>query len=146
MTESEFKRWVRKNWKGWLSSYEPRKGGTVGVADLQVVVKKRLVPIELKVGRIINHLTRKEPIIELSRVRPVQLEWHRGLQREGINTFFMIGIGDGRKPEYVIVLSSNQVAGHIAENVPIPLSDSFVTPAEFGFNHYVTKYIGGYFK
>ncbi len=31
-------KWIRDNWDGWIESYEPRLGSSVGIPDIQIVV------------------------------------------------------------------------------------------------------------
>lgn len=138
MTESEFKKWVRKNWKGWLSSYEPRKGGTVGVADLQIVVKKRLVPIELKVGHIVDNLTREVPLLRLADVRGAQLEWHRGLIQEEVPAFFLVCNEFDEEPETIMLIPAEVVVRFYPS--AIPFDEIHVVPAE-AFAHYIKRKI-----
>lgn len=88
MTESEFKQWFRKQWAGWVESYEPRRGSGIGIPDLQIVAGGRIVPIELKVGII------KDGVLYPREVRPVQIAWHRKLNEWGIASVLLIGVYD----------------------------------------------------
>jgi len=88
MTESEFKQWFRKQWLGWVESYEPRRGSGVGIPDLQIVAGGRIVPIELKIGTI------KDGVLYPREVRPVQIAWHRKLNDAGIASILLIGVYD----------------------------------------------------
>lgn len=85
--ETEFKKWFRKNWKGWIESYEPRRGSGVGIPDIQIAVSGRIVPIELKVGAI-------DPnnVLWIEEVRPAQIGWHKRAWDARIVTIFGVGI------------------------------------------------------
>lgn len=93
MSELKFKQWFAKNWNGWLSTYEPRRGGTVGIADIQILIRGRLVPIELKVG------TLKNGKLVANDIRPAQIRWHYDLSKAGGQSFFLIGVMEGNDPE-----------------------------------------------
>jgi len=88
VTESEFKKWFRKKWLGWVESYEPRRGSGIGIPDLQIVANKRIVPIELKIGTI------KDGLLYPREVRPAQIAWHRKLNDAGIASILLIGVYD----------------------------------------------------
>jgi len=94
MNESDFKKWVRKNWPWWVESYEPRRGTGIGIPDLQIVVGGRLVPVELKMGEFHNGklITRE--------VRPAQIAWHREINSYGIRTVLLVGAYDFGKEEW----------------------------------------------
>ena len=97
MKELEFKNWFRDNWNGWMATYEPRRGGTVGVADLQILIRGRLLPVELKVGEVQGkHLVSHD-------VRASQVAWHRELFKAGGYSLFMVGVGEGKTPDRVFV-------------------------------------------
>jgi len=97
MKEQEFKNWFRDNWNGWVAAYEPRRGGTVGVADLQILIRGRLLPVELKVGEVQGkHLISHD-------VRASQVQWHRELFKAGGYSVFLVGVGEGKKPDQVFV-------------------------------------------
>lgn len=95
MTESEFKKWFRKQWLGWVESYEPRRGSGIGIPDLQIVAGGRIVPIELKVGAI------KNDILYPREVRPAQIVWHRKLNDAGIASILLIGVYDLAADDFV---------------------------------------------
>lgn len=88
MNENDFKRWVRDSWAGWLESYEPRRGTGIGIPDIQIVVDKVLIPVELKVGEIENGW------VIPREVRPAQIQWHRELNHYGVRTVLLIGVYD----------------------------------------------------
>ena len=93
MREAELKVWFRKNWAGWVESYEPRLGSNVGIPDLQVVVDQRLVPIELKLCQIVG-----DELLS-SDIRPPQINWHRTLSGYGVPSLFLFGSGVGKSPD-----------------------------------------------
>lgn len=85
--ESEFKKWFRNNTPYWVESYEPRRGGGVGIPDIQIGVEGVLIPIELKVGRVDeNHICWTEE------VRADQIGWHRCAAEAMIPTLMCVGI------------------------------------------------------
>jgi len=88
LTESDFKKWFRKHWSGWIESYEPRRGSGVGIPDIQVVVGGRIVPIELKIGTI------KDGVLYPREVRPAQIVWHKKLNDAGVGSILLIGVYD----------------------------------------------------
>jgi hypothetical protein len=102
MSEQKFKSWLRKHWDGWFESYEPRKGSGIGIADVQVVVDGRIVPLELKIGKFVNGLLCPEE------VRPAQINWHRELNAAGIHSFFLVGVPD-KKLWAIYIIRPNRI-------------------------------------
>ena len=102
MDEAQFKSWFRDNWDGWLSSYEPRRGGTVGIADLQILVKGRLVPVELKVGAIQNNM------LFCKEIRAAQVKWHRDLYKAGGYSVLAVGVGEEKTPDRLLIFNGSQ--------------------------------------
>lgn len=73
--------------------YEAARGGTIGVADCQVTVDHRLIPIELKKGQINTYNERGywTPIL-----RPAQFQMHRRYVELGLTSFVLVvDFGDG---------------------------------------------------
>lgn len=103
MKEIEFKRWIKKHWPGWFSCYEFAPGATPGVADIQILVKGIIVPIELKVGSIENNL------LEVERIRPAQIKWHNDLFNAGGYSFFLVAVGKGKIPLSIFGFDGNTV-------------------------------------
>lgn len=96
--ETEFKLKFRSS-VGWSSSVEPAPGGDPGFPDLVVMVKDRLIPIELKLGEI------KDGRIFLkgSGLRPAQSSWHHKLWKEGGFSIIAVGIKlDGQWMTYFV--------------------------------------------
>lgn len=85
--ETEFKKWFRRNWSGWIESYEPRRGSGVGIPDIQIAVSGRIVPIELKVGTLDD-----DDVLWIDEVRPDQIGWHKRAAEAGIYTQFLVGV------------------------------------------------------
>lgn len=85
--ETEFKKWFRRNWSGWIESYEPRRGSGVGIPDIQIAVAGRIVPIELKVGTLDEN-----DVLWIDEIRPDQIGWHRRASESGIYTQFLVGV------------------------------------------------------
>lgn len=84
-SEADFRSWFRDRWAGWLESYEPRHGSGIGIADIQIVVAGKLVPIELKVGSL------QDDRVYAQKVRGVQIGWHKRLNDAGVFTGFLVG-------------------------------------------------------
>lgn len=85
--EEDLRKWFRSNWDGWLESYEPRKGGGVGIPDLQILVDGVLVPIELKWGSRIGFAGN----LYIDEVEPVQVRWHKLFDVAGGTSWFLVG-------------------------------------------------------
>jgi hypothetical protein len=115
MTESDLKKWIRQHWVGWIESYEPRLGSNLGIPDLQILVGRKIVPVELKIADI------KEGILYPSEIRPAQINWHRRLAEFDVPSVFLFGSGQGRVPEHLYALSGSAVkhwsAGFELENM-----------------------------
>ena len=104
ITELQFKIWFRDKWEGWLSSYESARGGTLGVADLQILVKGILVPVELKVGEV------KSGKLFSDQIRASQVKWHRDLYKAGGYSIFAIAAGVGKTPDEIFLFNGYQGA------------------------------------
>jgi len=92
MLERQFKFWIRQNWSGWLNSYEPCRGATIGIPDIQILARGRLVPIELKVGVLMGE------VLKTKDVRASQINWHDKFSNAGGMSLFMVGVGEGKAP------------------------------------------------
>lgn len=93
--ELRFKRWFRDSFKGWSEAYEPRRGAGNGIPDLQLLIDRALVPIELKVGYTDNDM------IYVYEVQPSQVSWHIQFWRAGGVARFVVGIPDGKTWEAI---------------------------------------------
>ena len=105
MLERQFKLWIRKNWSGWLNSYEPRKGATIGIPDIQVLVRGALVPIELKVGVLVGE------VLKTKKVRASQINWHHKFSEAGGMSLVMVGVGEGTTPTRIFFCYGKAGAG-----------------------------------
>lgn len=105
MLERQFKLWIRKKWSGWLNSYEPRRGSTIGIPDIQVLAKGVLVPIELKVGVLLGEVLRTKD------VRASQINWHNKFSEAGGMSLFMVGVGEGTTPTRIFFCYGKAGAG-----------------------------------
>ena len=87
MTEKELRNLVKKVWGNGppLTWVEAGRGSTVGAADLLVPVGRQLVPAELKVIKTTHDSF--QPVL-----RPVQLNYHRGLIKNGIASVYLFGV------------------------------------------------------
>jgi len=121
MNEQQLKVWFRENWEGWMASYEPRRGGTVGIADLQILVKGRLVPIELKVGEYDGRFLRTHD------VRAAQVMWHQQLLKAGGYSWFLVGVGAEKIPDHLFLFGGGRAANlqhrvEVKESEKLPLT------------------------
>ena len=73
---------------GWSSAIEPAPGGDLGASDLLVLVKDRIIPIELKEGEIKGDRI----FLKGKGLRPAQGIWHRNLWEEGGYSLIAVGI------------------------------------------------------
>lgn len=87
--ERDFKRWCRNILGRWNCAIEPALGADLGVPDLMVLRGGLLLPIELKVGEIVDG--RLFP----RKVRPDQIQFMEGLMRAGGECCFVVGVYDG---------------------------------------------------
>ena len=105
MLERQFKLWIKKNWSGWLNSYEPRRGATIGIPDIQVLVKGTLVPIELKAGVLVGE------VLKTKKVRASQINWHHKFSEAGGMSLVMVGVGEGTTPTRIFFCYGKAGAG-----------------------------------
>ena len=105
MLERQFKLWIKKNWSGWLNSYEPRRGATIGIPDIQVLVKGVLVPIELKAGVLVGE------VLKTKKVRASQINWHHKFSEAGGMSLVMVGVGEGTTPTRIFFCYGKAGAG-----------------------------------
>lgn len=103
-SELKFKKYVRKSFDGWSEAYEPGRGGGTGIPDLQLLVKHRLLPVELKVdGGALN---------------PKQNLWHANFYKVG--GFAAILDGSREKRGAPVVLRIRRWDGEW-EDIHLPL-------------------------
>lgn len=86
-TETEYKRKFRTLVGVWSGVYEPGKGAGLGAPDLQILVNKKLFPIELKCGKL------KGRKIVASRIRPAQISWHQDFLMAGGTAYVLVCFG-----------------------------------------------------
>jgi hypothetical protein len=122
---THMKKWIRQNWVGWIESYEPRLGSNLGIPDIQVIVGRRIVPIELKIGYL------RDGVLFPSGIRPAQVNWHRRLAEFDVLSIFLFGVGEGNVPEHLFAVPGDSVkhwaAGFELEN----LAEISVDPKQF---------------
>jgi hypothetical protein len=85
-TETEFKRWFRRQFIGWSETYEPRHGSAIGMPDVQVLFWGGLLPLELKLGYIENDQ------LFIHRLRPIQVGWHIRFMQAGGVARLVVGV------------------------------------------------------
>lgn len=88
MKEKQVRDWVRRVWSGrpvtWV---EPRRGSTVGAADLYLPLGQLLLPVELKV-----FTETTEGYVVDKAVRPAQVVYHYQLNKAGVLSGFLFGV------------------------------------------------------
>ena len=138
MNEAKLKKWIRSRWSDWLESYEPRRGGGTGIADLQIIVDERLVPMELKVGVI------KKETLFTKEVRGAQTEWHRRLNAAGVRSVFLIGARSDENGSLRIFV----VNGRFCRKLTNPVATCRVIELSAGlsFSEELREYIRGLFR
>lgn len=98
MKEKHVRDWVRKVWAGrpvtWV---EPRRGSTVGAADLYLPVGPLLLPVELKVFD-----ETESGFVVGDSVRPAQVVYHHHLHNVGVVTGFLFGLKGESKGMYYV--------------------------------------------
>jgi len=141
-SEKNFKSWIKTHWRGWLSSYEPRKGGTIGIADLQIVVENKIVPIELKIGRVIKSLVDGSELLDICDIRPVQIQWHKSLfEKGGVNSFFLVGVGSQNKLNRIFIFQGRFASKFLK---PVKFEESYADEIEItNFSRNLEKFILG---
>ena len=88
MKEKQVRDWVRRVWSGRpLTWVEPRRGSTVGAADLYLPLGKLLLPVELKVFEE----TTRGYVVDKA-VRPAQVVYHYQLNNGGVLSGFLFGL------------------------------------------------------
>lgn len=113
MSELDFKRWLRKEWKGWSEAYEPRRGGGVGIPDIQLLVRGKLIPIELKIGEI------KDGIVKPREIRADQIGWHKRFMRAGGLSFFLVAQGKSKSPDAIVLCVGDKISEPKWNFVPV---------------------------
>ncbi len=96
--EADLRKWLRKDWKGWLERREPGHGVGDGAPDIQLLLKlplymqiSLLIPVELKVA-FGGKFT----------IRPGQMLWHREFAAAGGKAFFLFAEQENWEAKYCI--------------------------------------------
>jgi hypothetical protein len=89
--EIQVKREFRSVVHVWSESYEPGLGSGVGYPDLQLLAGDRLMPVELKVGRI------DKDRIKCRAIKPSQISWHDEFMKAGGRSWIVAGWIEDRK-------------------------------------------------
>jgi hypothetical protein len=91
VTETDYKRQLRKVIGGWSEAYETRAGSGVGYPDLQFLVRRSLlgvlVPVEVKVGEV-----SRERLVSRE-IRPSQISWWHSFMEAGGYGFVFVCSG-----------------------------------------------------
>lgn len=102
MTETEYKRQFRKIVGVWSEAYETRSGGGVGYPDLQLLVGRILIPVELKSGQLVGDRLKSK------RIRPSQIVWHHDFKLAGGRAFILVCVGSVRAMDAWAVPSADR--------------------------------------
>lgn len=86
-SEAKYRAKLRKVIGGWSEAYEPSRGSGVGYPDLQFLVGRQLVPVEVKKGHIKNG--RLYP----TEIRGSQIIWHHKFWSAGGVAHIMVALG-----------------------------------------------------
>jgi hypothetical protein len=120
--ESDLRSDFRMRWSGWLETYEHARGGGAGIPDVQILVDRLLVPIELKRAELVGNRLFSDTI------RPAQISWHFRFQESGGLSFFMFGmVVGGRINHYLapaLVVKEHRTTGLILEKHCFKISAS----------------------
>ncbi len=120
--ETDYRRWVRKNWKWWCTCIEYAVGGDDGNPDLVFGEPREWGSkpdrrgiaywAELKVGETDG------VVVQCSEVRPAQVGWHAKAALAGQRTCLLIGVpvyaprGGGKVTDWLTYAVRNE---HIAD-------------------------------
>ena len=85
--ETQYKKEFRKLVGVWSEVYEPTRGSGLGYPDVQLLVDRKLLPVELKVGKVVGGMLMPEE------VRPSQISWHHAFAREGGHALVLVCTG-----------------------------------------------------
>lgn len=86
-TETAYKRKLRTIFGGWSCAYETRSGGNFGYPDLQFLVDGVLLPVEVKVGKVVDgRLVSRQ-------IRPSQIHWHHEFWVAGGRALILVCMG-----------------------------------------------------
>lgn len=88
--EKEFSKWFRQNFDGWCERVEPSLGVASGFPDLLCLMPSGLLPVELKIGSLIDG------VVWSSEIRPSQISWHRNFANKGGSSCVAVGVWQGR--------------------------------------------------
>jgi hypothetical protein len=110
-TELKLKKYIRQHFDGWSEAYEPGRGGGVGVPDLQLLVKFRLLPVELKLDG--NDLSPKQKL------------WHANFRKAGGVSALIVGSRKDRGPVKLWIREAThgdiKNPRHIWQEINLPL-------------------------
>lgn len=99
-SETEYKRAFRNLVGVWSEVYETRSGGGVGYPDVQLLVGGLLLPVEVKVGELVDPKTvvgpQAQEFLRPERVRPSQISWHHEFREAGGTAFVLVCTGQVR--------------------------------------------------
>lgn len=89
--EDQFSLAFRDAFSGWIERVEKARGMTDGFPDLVALLPSGILPIELKVGSVIDG------ILWSDEVRPSQIRWHHNFSTHGGTSIFVVGVWSGNE-------------------------------------------------
>ena len=131
-SETKFKQYFRARLDDlgvWSECYEPRRGSGVGMPDLQILAKLKLLPVELKIG------TTTDVLLFPEEIRPAQISWLDRFVEAGGHALLIVGVREGRDwyglqlPSVRTEYLSTWRAGFDLRKCPVVIERGRFTPA-----------------
>lgn len=141
LLEQDVRDEFRKRWTGWFETYQPGRGGGVGVPDTQIMAHPPLlVPIELKRGQI------SAGRLFADDLRPAQVSWNTRFTLAGGKSYFIIGIGEPKAIAFYIapsqiVIDRRSTGIVLSERTLSVLPTSDVKAADAHFTNALRRYL-----
>lgn len=96
--EQDIRTDFKSRWIGWLTTYQPGKGATMGIPDTQIMARPPMIEsIEMKRGYV------NKGRLFCDEIRPAQVAWHTTLSMSGGKSWFYVGVNvSGNTERYLI--------------------------------------------
>lgn len=120
MSELLLKRKFRAAIGVWTEAYETRSGSGVGYPDLQMLVGRLLVPVELKAGGVENGRLR------CSEIRPSQISWHHEFLKAGGKSFIVVCWSYGGLNAWAIPSTDREVTSKWKQGWDLNLCEKWI--------------------
>jgi hypothetical protein len=85
-SERDYQREIISQFPGWAEGFHPALGSNTGIPDTMFLWKGSLVPIELKIGEIV------EGVLNVRKIRPSQIRWAKKFANNGGKSSFVCGV------------------------------------------------------